>query len=181
MARRCASAAEPASPQYRDHAPGQDGLGDLAFEIGPAIGGRGTEPSVLPQDLVLKLLQPPARLDPELVDEPASRVLVGLQRLGLAPSGVERVHQLLHEAFPQRVDGDQRFQLDDHVPVAAELHVGGDPLLQGDEPELLEPPRLALRELLGRELGERRPAPERERLAEHDRPLLRRRQPGLAQ
>ncbi len=56
--------------------------------------------ALLPQDLVLELLQPPARLDAELVDEPASRVLVGLQRLGLAPSGVEREHQLRARGLP---------------------------------------------------------------------------------
>ena len=42
-----------------------------------------------------------------------------------------------------------------------ELDVGGDPLLERIEPQLLEPSDLSLRELLARQVGERRTPPER--------------------
>ena len=56
---------------------------------------------------------------------------------------------------------------------AAELDVGRDPLLDRDEPELVEPPRLGLRPVLEGELGERRAAPEVERAHEERAALLR--------
>ena len=53
----------------------------------------------------------------------------------------------------------------------AELDVGGDPLLERVEPQLFQPPDLALRELLARQVGEGGAAPERERRPEQFRPL----------
>jgi threonine synthase len=61
---------------------------------------------------------------------------------------------------------DQRLELGDHVALPAELHVDGDPFLDRDEAKILEPPRLALRELLGGKLGQGGPAPECERVPE---------------
>ena len=57
----------------------------------------------------------------------------------------------------------------------AELDIGGDALLERDEAELLEPPRLGLGPVLERELGECRPAPQLERADEERAPLLGRR------
>ena len=48
----------------------------------------------LPQDCPFKLLQRRARLDAELVDERAPRLLVCSERIGLAARAVEREHQL---------------------------------------------------------------------------------------
>ena len=59
--------------------------------------------------------------------------------------------------------GDERLELRHERAVAAECEIGLDPLLKQREPELLEPRRLDCRERLERELGERRPMPERER------------------
>ena len=70
-------------------------------------------------------------------------------------------------------------ELADDVAVAAELEIGLDPLLDRDEPELLEPPDLGLCEVVERELGESRSAPERERLLELLAPLGRRQAPGV--
>ena len=50
--------------------------------------------------------------------------------------------------------------------MAPEREVGLDPLLERHGAQLLEPSDLGLRERLVEEVGERRPAPERERLAE---------------
>ena len=60
---------------------------------------------------------------------------------------------------------DERLQLADERAVPAEREIGVDPVLERGEPELLEPVRLRPRERLVREVGERRAAPERERLA----------------
>ena len=61
---------------------------------------------------------------------------------------------------------NERLELADELRAAAECKVGLDPLLERGEPELLETPDRGLRERLIRELGERRAAPQRERLAE---------------
>ena len=69
---------------------------------------------------------------------------------------------------------DERLELADDVAVAAELEVGVDPLLDRDEAQLLEPADLRLRQVVERELGERRAAPERERADEQRAALVRR-------
>ena len=50
--------------------------------------------------------------------------------------------------------------------MSAEREVGVDPILVGGEPKLLEPDDLRLRERLPGEVGERRAAPEGERIAQ---------------
>ena len=121
---------------------------------------------VVLEDLPLQGLQLGARLDPELVHEPAPRRAVGLERLGLTSAAVERDEQLALEPLPERVRGDQRLELGQDVLMAAEREVGLDPILERRQPQVLEPPDLVLRERLVREVGERRSAPEPERLAE---------------
>ncbi len=59
---------------------------------------------------------------------------------------------------------DERLELGDDVGGVPELDVRRDPLLDGDEAKLVEPADLGLRPVLERELGERRAAPEVERL-----------------
>ena len=56
----------------------------------------------------------------------------------------------------------------------AEREVGLHALLDGERPQLLEPADLGLRPRLVTLVGERRPAPQRERLPQHDRGLARR-------
>ena len=53
--------------------------------------------------------------------------------------------------------------------MAAEREVGLDPLLERRQPQILEPSRLDARERLVGELGQRRPAPQGERLAQQAR------------
>jgi hypothetical protein len=110
-----------------------------------------------------------ARLDPELLDERGARVAVGLERLGLAACSVEREHQLRAEGLPQRMRRDERLELADELRRAAPGEVGIDPLLLRGEPELLQPRGLERKV----DVGERRPAPEREGLAKkHGRALV---------
>ena len=61
---------------------------------------------------------------------------------------------------------DERLELGDERCVLTESEVGFDPPFQRHEPQLLEPPDLALRERLVREVVERRAPPQPERLIE---------------
>ena len=59
---------------------------------------RASEADLLAEDRAVELLQRRARVDPELLDERAASLLVGLERLGLPPRAVEREHQLRRAA-----------------------------------------------------------------------------------
>jgi hypothetical protein len=65
--------------------------------------------------------------------------------------------------------GDEPFELGRELPVPAERELRLDPLLDGLDAQLLEPGALGGREWIVCELGQRRPAPEVERLAERRR------------
>ena len=127
---------------------------------------RSSSSGVLDEDRALEPLQRRPGLDPELLDEQAARLAIGLERRRLAAGAVEREHQLAADPLAQRVRGDERLELGDERAVAAEGEVGVDPLLEQREPELLEPRRLDGGERLEGELRERRAAPERERLVQ---------------
>ena len=65
---------------------------------------------------------------------------------------------------------DERLELADERGVPAERELGVDPLFERGHPQLVEPRRLEPGELLLVEIGQRRAAPERERLAQEPRP-----------
>ena len=123
------------------------------------------------EDLLLQLLQRGARFEPELVER-AAGASVGVERLCLAVGAVQREHELSAEPLAGRVLRDQRFQLADQVCFATEREVGFDALFDRGEPEVLETAAFDLRERLV-ELGERTAAPERERLTQQARRMLR--------
>ena len=121
---------------------------------------------VLHEDRPLELLQLDARLEPELVVEQRPRPPVHLEALRLPAAPVEREHQLRPEPLAERVLGGERLELGDEREVAAERELGVDALLDGGEPQLLEPLDLDARERLELEVGERASVPERLRGAE---------------
>ena len=129
------------------------------------------ERALLAQDRAVERLQLRPGLDPELLDERPPRIVVGGERLGLAAAPVEREHQVRAQPLAQRVRADERLDLGHELGVRAQLEVGGDPLLEHAEAQILEPVDLGLRERLQLHVGQRRPAPERERLAEEQRPV----------
>ena len=94
----------------------------------------------------------------------ASRYAV--ERLRLPARAVEREHQLAAQPLAVRVLRDQRLELADQLGVAAEREVGLDPLLERRQPQILQPPGLDSGKRLLAELRQRRPPPERERLAQ---------------
>ena len=120
---------------------------------------------VLGENRLLEAAQLLAGLDPELLDEDATRLAVGGERVRLAPGAVERQDLLAAQPLAERVLGDERLQLARERRVAAGGEVGLDPLLQHRDAQLLEPLRLRLRPALVAEVRERRAAPEVERLA----------------
>lgn len=122
------------------------------------------ERRVLLEDRLLELLERPPGLETELFHQRAPRVLIGLQRLRLASTPVEGQHQLPARALAQRVAGDEGFELGDEISLASEREVGVDPFLDGRQAQLLEPGDLLRRERLECEVGERRAAPQLQRL-----------------
>ena len=104
---RTVLAPEPASltaiatiAREQDGAPGGDQgpatLGRRASRSQLAVGvaGRRVESRVLGEDRSLELLKLAAGLEPKLLDQPAARVAIALERVGLAPGSVQREHQL---------------------------------------------------------------------------------------
>ena len=90
---------EPGKPEHEDQ--NADGSEWAAV---PARGGTrrrwaprrasSAEGPVLREDGALELPQLLARLDAQFVDERSTRILIGPERLGLAPGAVEGEHQL---------------------------------------------------------------------------------------
>ena len=99
------------------------------------------------------------------------RLAVGLERLRLATAAVQREHQVLGELLTRRVLRHEVLQLGHDVAVPAGREVGLQPHLHRLQALLLEPRDLGGSERLGREVGERRSAPQRERLAQDVRGL----------
>ena len=138
------------------------------------IAGRASGASSRSSDVVLaenrglELAQLRAGIDAKLLDEGLACSAVGSERVRLATRAVEREHELRAGALAQRLGLDERLELGDELGVTAQCQVGIDALLDDDGSQLLEARDLRLRERLVDEVGERRPAPERERLAQHD-------------
>src|SRR5439155_11086613 len=121
---------------------------------------------VLAQDRPLELAQRWARLDPQLIDERAAGALVGGQGFGLPTAPVQRQHQLRLQPLAQGVLRDQALEFGDEVAVMSEREVGLDSILERGETKLLQPGDRRLRKRLVGKVGERRSAPQRQRLAQ---------------
>ena len=115
-----------------------EGRSPAAATAGPWSPDRGSEGGILGQNGLLELAQALAGLDPELLDQGAARVLVGLQRVRLAIAAVERKHQLRPQALSIGMLVDQRFELGDHLGVAAKGELGFHQLLERADAQVLE-------------------------------------------
>ena len=113
--------------------------------------------------------QPGAGLDAELVDEHRAGVAVGAERVRLAAGPVEGRHQETAGALAERMLGDQLLELAHDVGMAPEGEVRFDPPLERQHAELLETSGDRIEQGVVREVGERRAAPQCERLAERRR------------
>jgi hypothetical protein len=79
---------------------------------------------LVPQQLEVEPLEVRGRLDPELLGQPATAVVVRLQRLGPPVGGPQRPDQLAAHPFPEGVAGQGPLQLR-HQPV---VPAGLDPV-----------------------------------------------------
>ena len=132
------------------------------------------------QDRLLEILQHPGRLEPELVDERAPRVLVDRQRLGLPAGAIEREHERPARPLAEWMLANERLEFPDQTSVPAERELGLDPLLEGFELQLIEAEDLAGRKALRSEFAERPAAPERESFPKPAQRIVRRQLPRLA-
>jgi hypothetical protein len=126
---------------------------------------RRVEGRLMGENRALELLEHPARLEAELVDEERAPAAVRLERLRLPARPVQREHQLRAQAFPQRMLADERLELADHLAVASGGDVGFEAVLDCRQPQLLELRELSPIEELGLDIHEQRAAPAGERLA----------------
>ncbi len=79
------------------------------------------EVGILAQDRLLEALELGRGIDAELVDERLAGPAVGVERIRLPAAPVEREHQQADGPLPQRMLGDERLELADHLGRAAEL------------------------------------------------------------
>jgi hypothetical protein len=112
------------------------------------------------------LLQGRGRVDAELLGQPPADVLVRRQRVGLPPRRVERANLLAADALAQRMVPGQGLELGQHLGVAAELERRVDAVLGRGEAPLGQPIGGGVRPRLAGGVGQRRAAPERERVGE---------------
>ena len=129
---------------------------------------------------MLERAQRRGRVDPEARHELPRAFAVHLERVGLAARAVEREHLLAAQPLAQRVLRRKPLELAHERRVPPEHELGVDPLLERREAKLLEPLDGRSGELLVGEVGERRPAPELERLVSRAAAARRRRARGRA-
>ena len=127
----------------------------------------------MPQHCPFELLQFARGLDAELLHEQRAHTPVRREGLGLSPGAVEREHPVSPEALPQRVLRDEQVELGHHLVGTPERELRFGAVLERDEAYLLEAGDLGLREGRVREVGERRSAPQRQRVVEAARSRLR--------
>ncbi len=107
-----------------------------------------------------------ARIETEILRQAFAGVAVDVERLGLAVAAVEREHPLLEEPLAIRVLGGGRFEFGDDRGVVSASELGVVAELECAEPQLLEALGFCRAPGLLRQIGERWPAPDRERLAQ---------------
>jgi hypothetical protein len=115
------------------------------------------------------LLEPLERgggLDAELRHELLSCTAIDGERLRLPTLAIEREHQLPAQPLAKRMRRDEIFELGDDSGVRAELELRLDPQLERVCAQFLQPRDRGLRKRFIEEVGQGRPAPDRERLVQ---------------
>ena len=106
-----------------------------------------------------------SRLDPDLLDQRRAGLAIGLEGLRLPTRSVEREHPLGMQVLTQRIRGDERVELADHLGVPPGREVGVDRGLRRPQPQLLEAADLGGGERLVGDVLQRVTVPERQRVA----------------
>ncbi len=126
--------------------------------------GRCTEQrGIVGEDRLLQALELRSGTQTELAVERPDRVAVGIQRLALTPGPIQREHELPAQALAQRLRRHEPFQLAHELGTAAHREIGLDAILDRGRAQVLQARDLGRRERLERHVGQRRPAPLRER------------------
>jgi hypothetical protein len=120
----------------------------------------------LPQDRRLQLTQWRPGLDRELIGEGDAQVPVHAERVGLAPTAVEREHQLGVQLLVERMIPGQGLQVWQELSMLAEREPGLDERPAGPQPQLLQALRLLPQPGQAIDVGQRAPPPQRQRLAQ---------------
>ncbi len=105
-----------------------------------------------------------SRIDTELVGKVAAQLLIGGQRLGRAAVGSQGSHQLTGEPLPQRMRGEEFFQLGDHVGRVTEPEIRLDPVGPPLQPLLVQTGRPGHRVRHTPRVRQRFSPPQRQRL-----------------
>ena len=130
----------------------------------PVCRAAGSRAAVLTQDASFELAELGPRLDTELLGQDGAQLAVGAQRVGLAPA-VKRQQALSPEPLTQRVFRGQRLELREHLVVpSAASSASTSP--RRHEPVLLQPRPLRGGEQEVVQVGERRAAPQGQRLVQ---------------
>ena len=122
---------------------------------------RAGEAGILGEDSAVEVAELLGGLHAEL-DERASSLLVGVERLRLSAGPVEGNHQEEAKPLSKRILGHEHLELGDRLARAPCVDLGAEGLLEREDPELRQTPDLVLRELLVRKVGQRGTAPELE-------------------
>src|SRR6266542_4226983 len=131
-----------------------------------------TASRVLLQDRQLEGGQLGAGVQAELPRQVVSQVAVGRQCLALSPGTVEGTHVRGAQSLSQRISGHQLTQLVGQQAMLAQLESSLGMELQRRQPLLVQPGDGGLGEFLLAEVGQRRAAPQSQRLDEQRRPGL---------
>src|SRR4051795_307361 len=89
---------------------------------------------VLSEDRAFEVTESVARIEPELVEEGASRPLVCVERIDLASGSIESEHQLPVKALAQRMLANELFELRHEIPMPAHGQLGLDPVFDHVRP-----------------------------------------------
>ena len=148
---------------------GREGTNHLVVVILERGRSDANEGTLLAEDGAVERLELRARLDAQVFDQRASRLVVCRQRLGLPARAIERQHQVRPQALAERVQADERFDLGHELRVRAGLEVRSDPVFERSEAKILEATDLVLRECLQLHVGQGSAAPECESLPQEQR------------
>jgi hypothetical protein len=80
-----------------------------------------------------------AGFDTEFLDQDVAGPAVRRKRVCLSLGAVQRQHKQVPQALSQGMLVDQGLELGDAFAGPAQIKVGGDPILERDEPQFLEP------------------------------------------
>ncbi len=111
-----------------------------------------------------------ARVQAEFPGQVVPQVAVGRQRLALSPGTVEGTHVRGAQSLSQRISGHQLTQLVGQQAMLTQLESSLGMELLRRQPLLLQPGDGGPREFLHAEVGQRRAAPQSQRLDQQRRP-----------